>query len=95
MRKCPNCNKRTVKAINVKFLSSTKNIECENCNSKIGVSKKWTALISLFYFVFVIILFVLNVPIDKNILRFLIVLGSSGFIMVVIQLFVIPYEVRN
>ena len=95
MRKCPNCNKKTVKAINFKFLSSAKSTRCENCNSKIGGSKKWTALISLFYFVFVIILFVFNVPIDKNIFQFLIALGSSGFIMVVIQLFVIPYEVRN
>ncbi len=94
MRKCPNCNKKTIKAMNIKFLSSTRTMECENCNSKLGGSKKWTASISIAYFIFVIVLFVLNVPIDKNILRFTVILLSSGIIMAVIQLLLIPYEVR-
>lgn len=94
MRKCPNCDKNTLKAISIKFLSSATTVECENCNTKIGGSRKWTALISIAYSIFVIILFILNVPIDENILQFLIILLSSGILMTGVQLFLIPLEVR-
>lgn len=94
MRKCPNCNKKYIKPINIKFLSSSKTVECENCNTKIGSSKKWGIIIGVPYFIFVVVLFVLHLPIDKNFFQFQIILWSSGIIMAGIHFSLIPYEVR-
>lgn len=94
MRKCPNCEKKTIKAINYNFLSSSRTVECKNCNTKIGGSKNWTTYISISYALFVITLFALNLPIDKNILQFFTILITSGIVMAIIQLLLIPYEVK-
>lgn len=94
MRKCPNCNKRTIKIFNKSFLTNHKPIICENCNTKVGFSKMWTLIMTLIYVLWLIYYFIVNFIIDVNFLRFIIGLIISGIIMIFIQLFIIPYEKR-
>lgn len=94
MRKCPNCGKKTIKTFNNTYLSYKNTIDCQICNKSIGVSKRWTFIMNFAYIIFVIILFVLSVPIDKNMTQFMIILLSSGIVMLIIQLFIKPYEAR-
>lgn len=94
MKKCPHCEKRTIRVFNKTILVNN-TITCSNCNNTIGTSRKWHTVISLLYAVILIALIVINSFVDIDRMTYLIILFSSAFVMGIIHLFLVPYEVRQ
>lgn len=90
MRKCPNCDKRTIRIFNKSFLN--KSIICSNCREKVGFSKFWNLILTIVYVLWIVFYFIMNYIIEVNLSRFIIGLVISTLIMTAFQVFLIPYE---
>lgn len=95
MKKCPVCGNRTKFPISNLIISNTKPIKCKKCNALIGINKKIHSYMTVLSVMFVIMVFLLNIPIDENLTKVILYLFAGLILFVLLHIFVIPLESRE
>ena len=95
VKKCPVCGNRTKFPISNLIISNTKPIKCKKCNALIGINKKIHSYMTVLSVMFVIMVFLLNIPIDENLTKVILYLFAGLILFVLLHIFVIPLESRE